>query len=385
MAPGCVLGGLLMEWLGRRAAHQLVCVPYILGWVVISLARNVAMLYIGRFLTGLCVGILGPLSPVLIAETSGPEYRGVLLATVSLAVATGILVANALGTLLHWQVAAAISAIFPLICYVGVFWVPESPVWLAARGRKAEATAAFQWYRGYSTDSEQELRELLNKHATKRPECTWSELWSETRKKSFLKPFVVMIAFFFVMQCSGVNAVVFYTVTILEEAGSGLDSYLATNVIGLVRVAMSVVACILARRFGRRPLAVTSSLGAGASLIGLGAAGPGWAPPVFLVLYICFISVGLVPLPWVMIGEVFPAAVRGLGSGASSCFCFLVFFTVVKTGPSLIANVGIHGAFYTYGAVALGGAAFLYACLPETRNRTLQDIEESYRRPNTLV
>ncbi|PNF39483.1 hypothetical protein B7P43_G11053 [Cryptotermes secundus] len=385
MGPGSVLGGVIMERLGRRAAHQLVCVPYVLGWVLISLARNPAMLYVGRFLTGLCVGMIGPVSPVFIAETSGPAYRGVLLATVSLAVATGILLANLLGTFLHWQLAAAISAIFPLVCYVGVFWVPESPAWLAARGRRAGATAAFHWYRGYSPDGSKELRDLLNKHATVRAKYTWAELWVEIRKMSFLKPFVVMVVFFSVMQFSGVNAVAFYTVTILNGVGSGLDAFLATNIIGLIRVLMSVVACILARRFGRRLLAISSSLGAAASLLGLGAVGPGWAPVVLLVSYICFISIGLVPLPWVMVGEVFPSVVRGFGSGASTCHCFLVFFAVVKTGPDLIASVGIHGAFYTYGAVALGGAVFLYAFLPETRNRTLQDIEDTYCRTDRLA
>jgi MFS family permease len=385
MGPGSVLGGVIMEQLGRRGAHQLICVPYILGWVLISMAHDPAALYVGRFLTGLCVGMIGPVSAVFIAETSGPAYRGVLLATVSLAVATGILLANLLGTFLHWQLAAALSAVFPLVCYVAVFWVPESPAWLASRGRHAQATAAFLWYRGHSPDGTKELRALLDKHAAERATYTWADTWAHVRSTSFLKPFVVMVVFFSVMQFSGVNAVAFYTVSILNGVGSGLDAFLATNIIGLVRVVMSVVACILTRRFGRRILAISSSLGAAASLLGLGAAGPGWAPVALLVAYICFISIGLVPLPWVMVGEVFPSAVRGLGSGASTCHCFLVFFAVVRTGPDLIASVGIHGAFYTYGAVALGGAVFLYAFLPETRNRTLQDIEDTYCRADRLV
>jgi len=385
MAPGCVLGGLLMERLGRRAAHQLISVPYVLGWVLISLARNTAMLYIGRFLTGLSVGMIGPLSAVFIAEIAGPAYRGVLLATVSVAVSTGILLANLLGTFLHWKLAAAISAIFPLICYIGVHWLPESPTWLAAKGRNAEATAAFQWYRGYSPDAKKEMEDLLNKHASERRKQSWTELWAEMRKGSFLKPFFVMIVFFFVMQFSGVNALAFYTVNILTDVGSGLDAFLATNIIGLVRVVMSVVACILARWFGRRPLSVTSSLGAAVTLFALGATGPGWVPVLLLMLYICFISIGLVPLPWVMLGEVFPASLRGFGTGLTSAYGFLMFFAVVKTGPDLIASIGIHGTFYIYGAVALGGAVFLCFFLPETRNKTLQDIEEEYRLSNRRV
>jgi len=385
MAPGCVLGGLLMERLGRRAAHQLISVPFVLGWVIISLAHNTAMLYVGRFLTGLSVGMVGPLSPVFIAEISGPACRGVLLAAVSSAVSIGILLANLLGTFLHWKLAAAISAIFPLMCYIGVHWLPESPTWLATKGRNTEATVAFQWYRGYSPDAMKEMGDLLNKHASGRRKQSWKELWFELRKTSFLKPFFVMIVFFFVMQFSGVNALAFYTVTILTDVGSGLDAFLATNIIGLVRVIMSVVACILARWFGRRPLSVTSSLGTAATLFGLGTVGPGWVPVLLLVLYICFISIGLVPLPWMMMGEVFPAALRGFGSGVTSAYGFLMFFAVVRTGPDLIASIGIHGTFYIYGSVALGGAVFLYIFLPETRNKTLQDIEEAYRLSNRRV
>ncbi|XP_069699274.1 facilitated trehalose transporter Tret1-2 homolog isoform X2 [Periplaneta americana] len=390
MALGCALGGWMMERFGRRTTHQLVCVPYVLGWVLLSLARNLVMLYVGRFLTGLCLGLIGPLSPVYIAEISGPAYRGALLATVSLAVSMGILAANLLGTFLSWQLTAAICAVFPLICYVGIFWVPESPAWLAARGRSSEAEEAFHWFRGYSTEAETELRELLRKHETGRPQQTWVELWQEIRKSSFLRPFLVMNGFFLVMQFSGVNAVAFYTVSILKDVGQGLDEYLATNIIGVVRVVMSLVACVLTRRYDRRPLAVVSCLGTAASLVGLGAfllSGPsaGWVPLLFFVAYICSVSVGLVPLPWVMVGEVFPAAARGFGSGASSCFCFLVFFAVVKTGPALIAGAGPHGAFFTYGAVAIVGAVVLYLFLPETRNRTLQDIEEGYSRTRTKV
>ena len=385
MAPGCVLGGLLMERLGRRAALQLISVPYVLGWVILSLARNTTMLYIGRFVTGLCAGMVTPPSSVFIAEISGPANRGVLLAGISLAVSTGILLANLLGTFLHWKLAAAICAIFPLICYIGVHWLPESATWLAEKRRNAEATVAFQWYRGYSPDAMQEMGDLLYKHSSGRRKKSWTELWVEMRKTSFLKPFFIMIIYFFVMQFSGVNTVTFYTVTILNDVGSGLDAFLATNIIGLVRVVMSVVACILARWFGRRPLSVTSSLGAAATMLGLGAAGPGWVPVLLLVLYVCFISIGLVPIPWVMVGEVFPAALRGFGSGVASAYGFLMLFTVVKTGPDLIASIGIHGTFYTYGAVALGGAVFLYIFLPETRNKTLHDIEEAYRLSNRSV
>ncbi|PSN45090.1 Facilitated trehalose transporter Tret1-2 [Blattella germanica] len=387
MALGCVLGGILMERFGRKTSHQIIAVPYVLGWVCISLSRAVWMLYVGRFLTGLCLGLMGPLTPVYIAETAGPNFRGILLAGVSLAVSSGILISHLLGTFLHWQLAAALSALFPFACYIGISFVPESPPWLAARGRFTEAVKAFRWFRGYSPESTRELRELLEKYqvnghdASAQSTITMKEAFLHV---TFVKPFLVMNLFFLVMQFSGVNAVAFYTVHILRDMGQGMNEYLATNIIGVVRLIMSVVACVLTRRFGRRPLTMLSCIGTGVSLVLLGltirSKIDACLPLLLLVTYICFISIGLVPLPWVMVGEVFPVRMRGIGSGVSSAFCFLVFFAVVKTSPATMEAIGADGTFFFYGAVALVGAGLLFLCLPETRNRTLQEIENSYQR-----
>ena len=393
MALGCLLSGVLMERFGRKTTHQLISIPYVLGWVILSLSRDVWMLYLGRFLTGLCLGLMGPLSPVYIAESAGPQFRGILLAAVSLSVSSGILISHLLGTFLHWQLAAALSALFPLACYVVISFMPESPPWLAARGRITEAIVAFRWFRGYSPESTGELLEMLEKHQPQvngfhstTDNSDGSRAWTQA---AFLKPFFVMNLFFLVMQFSGVNAVAFYTVHIIRDVGSGVDEYLATNIIGIVRVVMSAVACILTRRFGRRPLTTISCIGTASSLLLLGVAlrygSDACVPLLLLVMYICFISVGLVPLPWVMVGEVFPVKLRGLGSGASSAFCFLVFFTVVKTAPGIMHLIGVDGMFFLYGSVALAGAVLMFLCLPETRNRTLQEIENSYKRGGMLA
>lgn len=203
-----------------------------------------------------------------------------------------------------------------------------------------------------------------------------------------------MNIFFTIQQFSGVNAVAFYTVAIFKQTlsagGSSVNEYVAMGVLDISRVFMSVIACILLRRLGRRPLAIFSAAGTALSLLGLSAflyfggslSGDNflvaWAPVIFLVAYMCFVSIGLVPLPWVMTGEVFPAAVRGIGSGSTSCVGFLVFFAVVKSGPAMFSSLGSHGAFMIYGLVATLGGIYLYFCCPETKNKTLQDIENKF-------
>lgn len=161
------------------------------------------------------------------------------------------------------------------------------------------------------------------------------------------------------------------------------------TIIDVVRLIMSVVACILLRKTGRRPLAAISGTGTAISLIGLSVflyfaskdkqiLSISWIPMALLVGFICFVSIGIVPLPWCMTGELFPLALRGLGSGIVSCMNFLCFFVVVKTGPLFFVNIGAEGAFLIYGTVALLGTIFLVICLPETKDKTLQEIENSF-------
>jgi facilitated trehalose transporter len=180
-------------------------------------------------------------------------------------------------------------------------------------------------------------------------------------------------------------------VSILQKtlSGGAVDEYVAMGVLDVARLLMSLLTCVLLRRLGRRPLALVSAAGTGLSLLGLAAflrfsdaAGDNvflaWTPVLLLVAYMCFVSVGLVPLPWVMTGEVFPANVRGVGSGSTSCLGFLVFFAVVKSGPAMFAAIGTDATFAIYGLVAALGGVFLYFFCPETKNRTLQEIENEF-------
>lgn len=161
MSIGCILAGLLLERVGRRTTLFLVSVPFVAGWVIISAARDLPALLVGRFITGLCVGLLGPASAVYIGETSEPKYRGILLAAVSLAVAVGLFVAHLFGTFLSWQLTAALCALCPLACYILAYSVPESPSWLVHKGRMEEAEVAFRWLRGHSQHATDEMNAMF--------------------------------------------------------------------------------------------------------------------------------------------------------------------------------------------------------------------------------
>ncbi|VVC89514.1 unnamed protein product [Leptidea sinapis] len=393
MAPGCLIAGWLMEKFGRRNSHYMICAPFLLGWLLIACANNLALMLLGRFFTGLCVGLLGPLGPVFISETTDPKYRGIFLAGISLAIAVGILVAHVIGTFVHWQWTAMICCVFPVISIMLLTIIPESPTWLISKGQTEDGIKAFGWLRGYSDEAKAELKGILDskKAEENKPVMTLGQQLANLKSPELLKPLMIMIIFFVTCQFSGVNAIAFYSIEIIEKAvGKGLDHYLAMIVIDSLRTVMSVVACVICKKYGRRPLCMISGIFTAVSMVGLSMylywtegtqTNMTWLPLTCLMTYICAISIGLVPLPWMMCGELFPTKVRGLGSGISSATTFVAFFVVVKTAPGMMSNLGEVTTFLTYGLVALIGTCVLYFILPETKGKSLQEIEEKFKKP----
>ncbi|CAH0697651.1 unnamed protein product [Spodoptera exigua] len=388
MAPGCLVSGWMMEKFGRKTSHFITCVPLLLGWILIAASSNLELMLMGRFFSGLCAGLSGPLIPVYIGETTEPKYRGFFLAGVSLAIALGILVAHIIGTFLSWKLTASICAIFPVITAGLLFLVPESPTWLISQGRIEDGAKAFYWLRGYGEEAKKELRGLIEskKALDSAPAMSWREKLVSLKNPELIKPLVIMVLFFCTCQFSGVNAVAFYSIEIVEKAvGKGIDHYLAMLIIDSLRVVMSVVACVICKQYGRRPLCFISGIWTSISMVGLSMflywkpANMSWLPLMFLMFYICAITIGLVPLPWIMCGEVFPTKVRGIGSGISSSTTFVAFFIVVKTAPGLMSTFGEVITFLGYGVVALIGTAVMYFILPETKGKSLQEIEERFR------
>nr|XP_026501685.1 facilitated trehalose transporter Tret1-2 homolog [Vanessa tameamea] len=391
MAPGCLICGWLMEKFGRRNAHYMVCAPFLLGWILIACANNLALILLGRFFTGMCVGLIGPLGPVFISETCSPQLRGIFLAAISLAIAVGILVSHLIGTWVHWQWTAIICCIFPILSVILLSVIPESPTWLISKGQIEDGVKAFSWLRGYGDEARSELKAIIDKRkaADLEPTPTLREKINSLKSPELMKPLFIMIVFFVTCQFSGVNAVAFYSIEIIEKAvGKGIDHYVAMLAIDSLRTVMSVVACVTCKKYGRRPLCLISGLFTAISMVGLSMflywtdgkpTNLTWIPLSCLMGYICAISIGLVPLPWMMCGEVFPTRVRGLGSGISSATTFVSFFIVVKTAPGMMTDLGEVFTFLLYGTIALIGTGILYFILPETKGKSLQEIEDRFK------
>lgn len=386
MTPACFSAGILMELYGRKFVNLALNIPFVVGWILIYSARGLSMFLIGRLIQGIALGLSGPVNSVYIGETTEPKYRGIFLGSISLGYTIGILIVHLMGTFLPWRNTALICGISNIYNIIVYLIAPESPSYLLAKGKIEQAYVAFTWCRGYDEQSLEEFNTVVQNQKLKEQEKATSAL-SNFRLPEFYKPLLILTLMFFVLQFVGVNVIAFYTVEILQKTVDDIvNPYLAMFVIDVARVIVTLLACIMLKRMHRRILCFISGYGTAIAMLSLAVSiylihkipNVPWLPMFLILAYVCFSSFGLMLLPWCLVGELFPLKSRGLGSGISSSINFVFFFSVVKMAPSLFKTIDMHGAFLCYGSVALIGTTLLVICLPETKDKTLQEIEDGF-------
>jgi facilitated trehalose transporter len=387
---GSVGGGAIIELLGRKTTILATTLPFIVSWLLIALAQHIYMLYIARTIQGICVGIASLCLPVYLAETVQPEVRGTLGLLPTTIGNSGLLICFVAGMFLNWQHLAYLCAALSLPFLVLMFFIPETPRWYIAHGKEEQAEKALQWLRGSETDIRAELSAIKNTQLqSQKQAATLKDLMG----KAYVKPLLTSLGLMLFQQFSGINAVIFYTVFIFDISGSSLDSNICTIIVGVVNFGSTFMANVLIDKLGRKVLLIISDVFMIISLALLGVffymkehhtevtVEYGWVPLGSFMLFVVAFSLGFGPIPWLMLGELFPGKIRGSAAAASTAFNWICAFIVTKAFPELIANFGPYVTFLTFGVICFVGLFFIIFVVPETRGRSLDDIERNLTKP----
>lgn len=385
---GAVFAGPASERYGRRALLLGAAALFILGALLSGSATAIWMLSAARLTLGVAVGVAAMVAPLYISESAPPVIRGMLVSIYQLAITMGILgayLANfALGD--SWRIMFMLGALPGLALFLGMLVLRDTPRWLALKGRVPEAQNALAKLRSVPLDDPSvtsELAAIAESAANDRHKAKWSDLLTPVVRPAL----IVSIGLFLLQQLSGINAVIYYAPTILQEAGfdSHATQILATIGIGVVNVVMTVVGMMLIDRIGRRRLLFIGFVGTALSLsmIAIAAATESTSLDMLaivgLLLYIGAFAVSIGPLPWVMMSEVFPLHARGLGMSVASLFNWGFNFLVVFSFPVLVSAIGLGGVFTIYALVCAIGVFFTFRWVPETNGVSLEEIERHLR------
>jgi SP family arabinose:H+ symporter-like MFS transporter len=398
------LAGPLADRIGRRTVLRIAAIVFAVSAVVAAAATSYTMLIVARLLSGLGVGCVLVAAPMYIAEISTPALRGRMVTINQLFLVLGIFLASASNLLIvrlenfnfdwllqlhlsesNWRWMLGIGALPAILYMFALFFVPESPRWHAMHGRIDAARRILVRAHGEAF-AERELSEVSASvaHDTRKSDAGLRELWAPELRGVLFIGLVVGV----LQQITGINSVLAYATMIFANAGgTGMNvdaSFLQTLFITLVNVVFTAIAMLLIDRVGRRPLMLFGTAGIAVSLLvtaaGFQSSGPrldtAWVLTGLLCFVACF-ALSLGPVMWVLLSEIFPNRVRALAISCVGLVNSTVCFFAQLVFPWQMEHLGGARTFLIYAVFAVLGVALLARILPETRGRSLEELEES--------
>ncbi|KAH8382581.1 hypothetical protein KR009_004198 [Drosophila setifemur] len=387
LAIGAFLGalptGYLADTIGRRFTAMVMNVPFILAWLSISFAQSVGWLYLGRFLIGISTGSFCVVAPMYISEIAETSIRGSLGTLFQLLLTVGILFVYMVGSMVSWQTLSMLCLFIPIMLAIGLFVLPETPVYLLKKGRRAEAALSLKWLWGRYCDSRSAIQMIQNDLDQAGADASVKDLFSNRGSRNGLVISVLLMVF---QQFSGINAVIFYTVPIFKSAGSTLDASVCSIVVGVVQVIMTLTSSLMIERAGRKMLLIFSSTVMTICLAMLGAyfnmkeggkdvSAIGWLPLLCVAFFIISFSVGYGPIPWLMMGELFLPDVKGTAISLTVMLNWLCVFVVTKSFGSMNEALGSDITFWFFGVWMAAATAYVALAVQETKGKSANQIQ----------
>jgi sugar porter (SP) family MFS transporter len=384
---GAVIGGALTDRFGRRGLIIVAGIIFTVSAIGTALSPTVTLLIVARVASGIAIGIASFISPMYIAELVPAKVRGSLVAVNMLAITTGIVVAYladyALSGIQGWRYMFGLAAAPSIILTVAMWCLPDSPRWLISKSKVDQARRVLQRAR-IDSDVSAEIADI-QKSLGQQSGSGVAALF----RPSLRMPLIVGVGLAVFQQITGINTVIYYAPTIFKFAGitAAGPAILAGAALAMVMWGFHVLAIYLMDRVGRRPLLLTGVAGQIVGLAILGAAFQFQQLASFksyiaiggLVIYVACFAFGLGPIFWLMISEIYPLKVRGAAMSVATVANWAMNLVVAVTFLTLVEVLGRPETFWLYGLIAVAAWVFFYLLVPETKGKTLEQIESHWR------
>lgn len=332
---------------------------------------------------------------VYIAETAEPNLRSILIGAPYVSYSLGILIIYSLGSALHWRNVAWCASILPICAAITLILIPETPAWLVRNNKHVKAEKALTFLRGSEIIARKEINDMCERLSKERATTRTNEnIFQLCTERCAMKPLLIVIVFSMLQMFSGSFIVIFYAIDIIADFGADVDTKSAAIWTAVVRMLCSFTFCVILLFVRRRRILTISSIGSGLSClilsiymyarIGL----PKSSADVLvaagcLFTYIAF-NTAIMVLPGIMIGELFPARIRGRTAGGVFAAMNISLFAMSKVFPMVQSIIKMRGVFMVFAISSFMATIFMGLFQPETKGRTLDEIEDYFNENNWL-
>lgn len=394
-ALGSVFGGRLSDRFGRRKMILNLALLFFVAAIGCTLSPSAGVMIVFRFLLGLAVGAASVMVPSFLAEMSPAEKRGRMVTQNELMIVSGQLLAFVFNAILGntigegashvWRYMLSIASLPAVVLWFGMLAVPESPRWLASKGKLGDALRVLKEIRE-ANRAESELTEIKDNIAQE--SGIQHAAFGDLNVPWVRRIIGIGIGIAVVQQITGVNSIMYYGTQILQKSGFSTNAALIGNIAnGAISVIATFVGIWLLGKIGRRPMLIAGLTGttAALALIGLFSLvlkGSPALPFVVLSLTVTFLAFqqgAISPVTWLMLSEIFPLKLRGIGMGVTVFCLWITNFLVGLFFPILLNAVGLSITFFIFAVCGIAAIAFVNKILPETRGKSLEQLESYFR------
>ncbi|XP_041975521.1 facilitated trehalose transporter Tret1-like [Aricia agestis] len=375
----------LADRIGRKRTLLLSAIPYIIGWILVMLAKNVPTIYAARLFSGLGYGIAYTTAPMYLGEIASNEVRGAMATLITVMSKLGILSQYCIGPYVSMLNLASFNITIPILFFVTFSAMPESPYYFLKSNQSSKAEQALKRLRGKDFIPEEldGMRHLVNENM--RDTSQWKDLFTVGGNRRGL---IILLGIYFTQQFCGSTAVIAYAQQIFKATDSGLDEKGACIIVGVVQLITSAISCQLVDRLGRKPLLITSACGVGLANIIIGAyffmqhesseytVAIKFIPIIVIPIFIFSYTIGLATVPFAITSEIFPTNIKSKATCVIQIFVALMTFAVTKLYQVVADNLGNYVAFWGFGVLSVGGVIFILLLLPETKGQSFAAIQE---------